>query len=374
MPPLSALAAAAALSAAPQIEIYTMGQGAHLFERFGHAAICVEPAAAPERTLCYNYGSTDFGSPPQELGWRFLRGDAEFWVSVWPRDRMLQSYARADRSVWRQRLALPPEQARAVAAKLAFDAREENKRYLYHHFDDNCSTRVRDVLNASTGERLAPTQQEPLGTTFRRMGRKGLAAEPAALAVGDLLVGRRADEPLSVWQGMFHPDILRAQIQRHYASSPVLVAQRRGPDFRQTPPRASLVFAAVGAVFAAVLLALRARPRAHRIAAAAVGVLLALVALVPWVIAGVSTVPELRGNELLLVLWPSDLLLALLAPGARRGYARVRLFALALSALLAATGVLRQPVLPFVVLVALPMALLALWPEPRTSPAVPAAD
>ena len=94
---------AAALGSAPTVDVYTMGQGSDLFERFGHAAICVTRA---EGTRCYNYGTTDFASPPEELGWRFLRGDAKFWVSVWPLPRMLEVYRQHDRTVWRQRLPL----------------------------------------------------------------------------------------------------------------------------------------------------------------------------------------------------------------------------------------------------------------------------
>ncbi|HMR76374.1 MAG TPA: hypothetical protein PKD61_14725, partial [Polyangiaceae bacterium] len=90
----ASLALIAATALPPQIDVYTMGQGEHLFERFGHAAICVTRAS---QSRCYNYGTTDFGSPPEELGYAFLRGTAEFWVSVWDRDRMLQQYKKHDR-------------------------------------------------------------------------------------------------------------------------------------------------------------------------------------------------------------------------------------------------------------------------------------
>src|SRR6187401_3573893 len=57
---------------APIIELYTMGQGDLMFEKFGHAALCIRYPRQPRRTRCYNYGSTDFDSVvPLFLG--FLR-------------------------------------------------------------------------------------------------------------------------------------------------------------------------------------------------------------------------------------------------------------------------------------------------------------
>src|SRR5688572_20562592 len=57
----------------PIIELYTMGQGDLVFEKFGHAALCVRHPRQPRQTACYNYGSTDFDSVVP-LFWGFLRG------------------------------------------------------------------------------------------------------------------------------------------------------------------------------------------------------------------------------------------------------------------------------------------------------------
>ena len=72
-----------AAASSPHIDLYTMGQGGHVFERFGHAAVCVTYDDRPERSRCYNYGTTNFDAPGRLAG-DFLRGDARFWVAVWP--------------------------------------------------------------------------------------------------------------------------------------------------------------------------------------------------------------------------------------------------------------------------------------------------
>lgn len=65
----------------PIIELYTMGQGDLVFEKFGHAALCVTHTLGRRRTTCYNYGTTDFDDIVP-LFWGFVRGRSEFWVST----------------------------------------------------------------------------------------------------------------------------------------------------------------------------------------------------------------------------------------------------------------------------------------------------
>ncbi len=336
-----AVAAVAALA----VDVYTMEQGAHPFERFGHAAICVVADGHPERSRCYNYGTTDFGSPPAELGWRFLRGDAEFWVSVWPVDRMVAAYARADRTTWRQRLSLTPEEVEAVRAALEHDALPEHRRYHYHHFLDNCSTRVRDVVDRGTGGRLTRAGDRPFGATYRQLVRRGLAELPAALLASDLVLGRLADRPLDARAAMFLPTVLRAEITGQLGAEPVLVHRRRGRAFAEQGPSGRGAVAALAAALAA-LAAVGARSRRRRwpllipIAAGLGGLGATL-----WLVATVSTVPELRWNEALLAFWPTDLALPGLRTGALRAYSRVRCGVTLLHVGLLASGLLTQPLL-----------------------------
>ncbi len=331
--------------AALSVDVYTMDQGAHPFERFGHAAICVVAEGRPDRSRCYNYGTTDFGSPPAELGWRFLRGDAEFWVSVWPVDRMEAAYARADRTTWRQRLPLTPAEAAAIRAALEHDALPEHRRYRYHHFLDNCSTRVRDVVDAGTQGRLTSAADRPFGATYRQLVRRGLAEFTAALVASDLVLGRLADRPLDSRAAMFLPAVLRVELTTRFGVEPVLVYRRQGRPFAQQGGSGRGVVVVIAVVLGAVAAA-RARMRRLRwlpLLLLAVG--LGGLGAALWLVAVVSSVPELRWNEALLAFWPADLLLPALRPAARRGYARVRVGVTLLLGLLLAVGLLEQPLL-----------------------------
>jgi len=355
----------------PIVELYTMGQGDDMFEKFGHAALCIRFPRQPRRTRCYNYGSTDFDSVVP-LFWGFLRGRSLFWVSVSTRARMLEYYRESDRSIWRQVIELPPEQATELAAALAHDAREENRYYQYHHYKDNCSTRLRDHLDRVTGGALSAATREPSHHgTYRDISRRGFAGDTALLLLSDLILGRGTDRQPDNYEAMFLPDVLRTEVEARLGARPELVYTRRGPSFPSDPGMGGRwLWLLLAALFAAPLALSRTvwRGSHERAALAAAAIPLSLLGLLLWTLAIASPLPEVRWNEVLLVFMPWDLALVFLGRERRRLYARVRCGELALVSLLRAVGVLRQPLW---LLVPIPLAVLALL---ATAPRAPATE
>lgn len=359
------------------IELYTMGQGDLLAERFGHAALCVCYPEVPEdgcmpkgprrvrrgpshpADKCYNYGTTDF-SAPLSLGWGFLRGRAEFWVEAWDPVRMLRVYMRKDRTLWRQTLDLPEEQRRDMARRLEHDDQPENRYYKYHHFYDNCTTRVRDIIDAATGGKLKEGTESKPGPTFRDYSRQGFAEMKWMLLITDLFMGRHGDIQPDLWQLMFLPDYLRDQVQEKLGAEPVLVYQRRGRPFAQEGPSGRgwvvLVAFLIG-IPVWISRLLRRRERTGLIAAA---VVLGLLGIIVWMLAAVSTLAELRYNELLFVLVPTDVALPFLGARRRLRYAQVRVIMLLSVSILLAVGVFLQPLWIMILLAFLPILPTAL--------------
>lgn len=370
---LPSLALLGALSGDPDIVVYTMGPGRDFFERFGHAAICVEERA---RGRCYNYGTTDFQTPPEKIGWEFVRGNSRFWVSLWDKDRMLRAYIAADRDVYRQVLPLSIEQKRRVILRLESDNREENRYYHYHHFDDNCTTRVRDVIDEATGGRLLREAGLSAQVTRRQLGAQGLAEWPLAVAVGQLFAGPRLDQDMTRGEAMFLPRYLRQELESELGARAERVNARRGSAFPQDEPSTWPIFAAWVASLSLPLVVLRRRPRATRVFVAVCGVLLGLVGVGVWAMSMLAQMQELRVNQALLLFWPTDALLGALRPRARVSYARLRAVAAACVLLLSALGVIQQPLVLPALTVLLPMAWLG-WAAPdrarRATGRVPAA-
>ena len=181
----------------PTIELVTMGVGGLIWERHGHIALCVR-YDNPRQDACYNYGIGDFRHPFQ-MAWGFFRGTNSFWVGKMDPRQMLNIYRYADRTIWVQPLPLTPEQKKKVIDKLERDILEENKHYAYDHFWDNCTTRVRDVLDGATDGALT-NMKGPVGTeTYRDLARKGFFGMRVPLLITDIAMGRVTDRvPTSV--------------------------------------------------------------------------------------------------------------------------------------------------------------------------------
>jgi hypothetical protein len=346
----------------PAVELYTMGVGEALFERFGHAALCLRWPSEPWRDRCFNYGTADFQTPGP-LTWAFLRGRADFWVSTATPGEMLSYYAVVDRTVWVQELPLTRAETDAVVARLDSDTGPATLHFTYHHFRDNCTTRLRDLIDEATGGRLraGASARAEGGRTFRSEVRRGFAEETWLLVVSDLVLGPAIDEEPTRWQMMFLPAAFRDEVRERFGVEPVVVYERRGRRIAQDPGWGGrgwlLLLAAILA--APVALAWRAGRR-HRAALAPAALVLGLAGVVVWALVIVSVLPELRWNEAVLVLVPLDLALLFLPERWRRAYARARAAGLAVASALLAVGVLRQPLWAPLVVAALPLIVAAL--------------
>lgn len=345
-------------TAAPAIDVYTFGPGDEIFSHFGHSAIC-----AGDR--CYNYGTADF-STPVPLTIDFIRGRALFWVSVIDRERMKAAYRREDRSIWRQTLPLTEQQASDLARSLATAVESDERYYRYHHYRDNCTTRIRDLVDRVTGGALSKAKLEER-PTFREYTYRGFAGHMELLAVTDLIMGRAADQPGTRWDAMFLPAELMSGLHEHLGAAPVLEYERRGPPFEGSRYGGRFLFGAIGAVLA--LLLLISRGRLFGFSRRFVGFVLALIALVPWGLAVASAFPELSENEVLLVLLPLDLALVVLSAARARTYVFARLIGLAVVLVASLLGVLMQPLWPAMLICAPP--LFVAWMKLRPNVSAP---
>ena len=336
------IATAAHADETPRIELYTMGPGDFIVEKYGHAALCVRYPTEPRKDNCYNYGVTNF-EEPLSLGWGFLRGRSVFWVDPIRPRVMLYHYRAKDRTVWKQILPLSRQAALKIADKLETDLLPENKHYDYHHFHDNCTTRVRDIINDAVDGKLKRGTDRRPGPTFRDFGRDGFAEFTGLLLVADLLGGRPTDIPLTEWQTMFLPRYLRKAVTEKLGAEPQVVYRRQGPAFPTEAPSKRWIFLLVGLLLAVPLVVSRLTNRLKRTALVVAALPLFALGLFVWGLAIVSTLPEIRYNEALLLFFPADIALPFLSPRKLVRYARLRLAIVTLALLLVAVGLFTQP-------------------------------
>jgi hypothetical protein len=272
-PRLSAQGAPARPAAADSgitVDLLTMGQGEYVFEKFGHNAIVVTDRAAGT-SVAYNWGVFDFNQP-NFLG-RFLTGDTKYWVAAYDTRQTIEFYRSINRTVEVQRLRLTPGQALALRNLAERNLLEENKYYRYDYFRDNCSTRVRDLLDRVLGGALRRATEGTPGTgSFRTHVQRLVADNPATYAGITIALGRRADSTLSQWDEMFIPMKVRDRVRELKVAGPdgqpvplvereeVVFASTRPPE-RTEAPRWTGYFFAIGAFVAAlILMAARGAP------------------------------------------------------------------------------------------------------------------
>ncbi|MFC5569627.1 DUF4105 domain-containing protein [Lysobacter yangpyeongensis] len=188
---------------APRIGIMVMQPGEIFWERFGHDSVLVADPATGE-TISYNFGFFDPGEP--DFIARFVRGDMRYRLAAVPYADDLVLYREEGRGVEVLWLDLDATQAREIAAALAENARPENAYYRYDYFRDNCSTRVRDVIDrALQGRLLKQVQGRSQGLTWRDEALRLASPAPWMWLGFDLGLGPAADQPMTLWEQAFVP-------------------------------------------------------------------------------------------------------------------------------------------------------------------------
>lgn len=242
---LLAIPAHAGIADAPgadlQVALITYGPGETYWERFGHDAIELHDLGSGE-SINFNYGMFDF----DERGFllNFARGRMRYLMDAVPSAQDESWYTQAGRSVTRQRLALNAEQAAALRDFLLWNLRPENIAYPYDYYTDNCTTRVRDALDAALGGIIRKQLTgHPGGMTFRQQTVRLMRAQPLLMLVLDLGLGPYADQPLDAWRESFLPEVLQAGLRGvHVADATghtwplVLDEQRVAPNQLDVPP------------------------------------------------------------------------------------------------------------------------------------------
>ena len=362
---------AVALHDKPVVTLVTMGIGSLIWERHGHIALCIN-FENPTDDVCYNYGIGDF-QHAGSMAWGFFRGTNSFWVGRQDPREMLWVYHHADRTIWVQPLPLSKDEVAKVIDKLESDVQEENKYYSYDHFWDNCTTRVRDVLDNATGGSLRAMKDTVPDRTYRDLARDGFfGTGRGPLLITDLFMGRVTDRVPTYWERMFLPDYMRDAAATRWGVKPIPVYERVGPPAPGDGPSGRVILFLIVLVLTAPAWATRLWGRFQRLGLGIPVVLAAFFGTIAWGLAIISPLPYVRWNETCLILMPFDILLLALPAATRKLYARGRVVMLGLVGLLMLVNVLTQPLFSIWLLPLIPAAVVGFWPsKPKQAEAKP---
>jgi len=189
--------------------ILTCSPGPDLYSVFGHTAIrCKELTGAAIFDEVYNYGTFEFSD---DFYIKFAKGKLDYMLSRSGFDEFMYEYQMTGRGVWEQQLNLSPTQSEELLKLLEDNLKPENRYYRYDFFYDNCSTRVRDIIQdvcANNGDSINFSYVPPHPVTFRDAIQNNLNYMPWSDFGIDLALGTGCDKTMEKRDYSFLPDSL----------------------------------------------------------------------------------------------------------------------------------------------------------------------
>lgn len=353
------------------VDLLTVGPHDALASRFGHSLLCVRTVDAdePEKGRCFDYGVADRDDMVHAV-WTSLRSTPSFIPVAVFEHKAIEFFKGQGRGIERQRLPLTTDEAARLVRALEDDVNGK-RAFAYHPYFANCSTRLRDHIDAATNGRLRPGPSQIPPGGFRDYMEEGHSGRLGILLAMALYLGETNDHHPTPWEAMLLPTVLRDGVAERFQVQPEKVSDRVAHVLPTSRAAGRIAVIALAFVLFSVSRFL-ARRRKVGLGLRLVGGTLGVLAVSVELAALVSAWPEIRQNWALLLLLPTDLALPFL--GRRLPlYVKARLGMAALFALLEIVGVIHQPMLHLVALVALPLGGLlsairtAEAPTPTTS-------
>ncbi|HET7372271.1 MAG TPA: DUF4105 domain-containing protein [Gemmatimonadaceae bacterium] len=366
------------------VYLLTMGNGTQIWELFGHNAIWIHDNVTNRDTV-FNWGVFSFRQP--HFIARFLKGKMLYSMGGDSMENILLEYQYWNRSVVAQELDLLPAQRDTILAAIRSNALPENVDYRYDYFRDNCSTRVRDLIDRALGGTIAVQARGLTGTTYRWHTLRLMQSDVPIVVGVDIGLGRPADMDLTKWQEMFLPRKLHDFVAKVRVtdsagtthplvrSERVLFQANRGPE-AESPPELGVWLLLGGVVVASLIIwAGLAASSGSRLARGAVATVAAIWSLLAGLLGAILTLlwsvtdhVFAHANENLLLFNPVWLVMVVLLPlylwsGRAERFTRSLIALLMVSAVAAlaahATGLSAQQNLPVIGLALPPVLAIA---------------
>ena len=188
-----------------QLTVYllTMGPGDQVWEKFGHNAIWIHDEAT-HTDSAYHWGLFDFAD--KDFLPRFIQGRMRYAMGSFGFDETIEAYRQANRTVWAQRLNLSPPERQHLQDFVKWNVLPENRYYRYDYFRDNCSTRVRDALDAAIGGSIKRASAGISSNSTYRFHTSRLTQDDWPVFTGTMMgLGQPTDRNIDAWEEMFLP-------------------------------------------------------------------------------------------------------------------------------------------------------------------------
>jgi hypothetical protein len=185
------------------LKVAVIGPGDELYFWWGHVALIIEDADT-ELNRFYDYGIFSFDNEKFYLNFAF--GRLIYSCGASSAEANLAGYIRDNRDITIYTLDILPEKRIEVRDFAQRNVLPENRDYNYHHFKDNCSTRIRDIIDLATDGQFYEQFGHKEGRyTLRQHVRRHTWFSPAVDWILNFWMGQGIDTPTTVWEEMFLP-------------------------------------------------------------------------------------------------------------------------------------------------------------------------
>ena len=185
------------------VYLVTCGPGTETYSIYGHSAVRIVIQAKKTDNV-YNWGMFDFDTP--NFAWKFAKGRLDYLLGVETMNGFLQTYFYEKRFVHSQRMNITPSETKKLMILINENLKPENVKYRYDFFYDDCSTRIRDLIENTIGDKLLyPPASKEKSPTFRAMTGKYQDPFPWLNFGIDLIMGSPGDKRASYRDRMFLP-------------------------------------------------------------------------------------------------------------------------------------------------------------------------
>jgi hypothetical protein len=193
------------------LKIAVMGPGDELYFWWGHIALVIEDAVSGQNRF-YDYGIFDFQRDNFFVNFAF--GRLIYYCAVTAAEDNYHIYRAANRDITLYTLDLPATVKEEVRLFAERNVLPENRDYYYHHFNDNCATRIRDIIDMAVGGAFKEAFGEAPGRyTLRQHVRRHTWFNPFCDWLLNFLMGQVIDRPIAVWDEMFLPSEIGRRIE-----------------------------------------------------------------------------------------------------------------------------------------------------------------
>lgn len=194
------------------IDVYLMivGPGPAIYSWWGHIGLVLVNQASGAEYL-YDYGNFDFAA--ENFYRNFALGRLWFSMYRFPFAAYVEHTKSQDRSLRIHQLDLNPAQKLELLEFLETNFLPENRPYLYHHYNDNCSTRIRDILDRLTDHKISASVAEASEATLRQLSRRYADHSAGGYWLINFLLAGSNDRPIGGWEELFIPDFMEKAVQ-----------------------------------------------------------------------------------------------------------------------------------------------------------------